>query len=241
MMAAGIRVIFIFESLTTRAFAGFSAGAEDAVWAQGRVSEVGYPASCTFAVCAADTPEVSGYEGQISQYFTGWKSVVGSSRLLLSYGSKQANDASAQGGAEGPWGVGTWNYGEGRGSYQLPDDPLGAWLLQSGNTPGPLPDTDYNRIYVPIDQLRAWGGPQTPQKQSNLGDLLAIISRRNKMYIGVNKTEGWFVVEDGRISSHFGGTPQPPFGVPTDLNDTWKIVPSKQVSDADVAKMKARG
>lgn len=170
MVDNGVAVIFIFESSTTRAFAGYDAGVADAKYTLSRVREVGYPDECGIAVCAADTPNVSGYEGQIAAYFQGWESVTGP-RIKISYGSIVANNAAASGGAEGPWGVGTWGYGEASWANARPSDPRGAWLIQSGNTPGPLPDTDLNWLYVPLSQLQPWGGSTaapTPKENSNM-------------------------------------------------------------------------
>ena len=53
-LAAGCTFTFIQESYATRAQEGYTAGVNDAHYADAQVDGVGYPVSCAVAYCASD-------------------------------------------------------------------------------------------------------------------------------------------------------------------------------------------
>lgn len=159
-----------FESATTRAYAGGDAGAVDAQELIGVARTLpGYlEAHCGFWMCAADANSTPAWAlGNITDYFrrasleilsAGWVPARG-----FGYGNRDAAMAATDGivaaGLPGDeWGVGTWGYGEGGGTNQLPGDSDAA-LVQSGNTPGLVDGTDLNAMYQPLDYFGAYGGP----------------------------------------------------------------------------------
>ena len=87
----------------------------------------------------------------------------------------------------------------------------------------PIPSTDLNHVWAPYYPV-VIDIPTPPEEYD--------------MHIGVNKAEGWFVVDGGRITSHFTG-PDVGFGVPQDATTgQWPNVPAKGYTDVEVALLK---
>jgi len=102
--AAGIRVHWIWETTTTRAFDGYQAGLFDGPQAE-RYAVGGEP----LWVCLGDTSNVSGFEIQIGQYARGF----GESIMRPDFGGYGPLAALKAGQAASPkltrwWGVETW-------------------------------------------------------------------------------------------------------------------------------------
>ncbi len=159
-----------FESSTTRAYAGGDAGAEDArqLISVARTLPGYIENNCGAWWCSADSPNTPGWAvpgcTEYARRFVlecigiGWRPTIG-----LPYGNRDASSAGVAGAiaagiGSGMWGVGTWNFGEGGGAFQLPSDS-DAVILQSGNTPGPADGTDYDALYRPLEELGFYGGP----------------------------------------------------------------------------------
>ena len=87
--------------------------------------------------------------------------------------------------------------------------------------PSPIGNTDLNHVWAPY-----WPIVVAPPQQKD-----------SDMHIGVNKAEGWFVNEGGKLAFHFTG-PAGAFGVPSDLTGKWADLPSHVYSDAEVANLK---
>ena len=218
---------WIFESSQDRAVAGtpdqnYANGKSDCAAHERRI-----PAGEFSYVVACDLNNGSLHGRNTQPYLQGWADQT----RELAFGQYGSSDAINQGMHLGGklqkfWGVVDWN------PLGYPDNhprniqywqQLGADLIQLIGTP--IPGTDQNLVLKP-----SWWTASAPAP---------VTKRTDDMYIGVNINEGWFVVEGGRISSHFVGTPQPPYGVPSDLTGAWGGVPSKQVSDAEVANLKS--
>jgi hypothetical protein len=216
---------WIFESQTDRAVQGtpddqFNNGRSDCSWHETRVP----PGEFTYVVaCDLNNGSLGGRNTQ--PYLMGWAEETRES-AFGQYGSSDAiNQGMRLGGKlQKFWGVVNWN------PLGYPNnDPhniaywqmLGADLIQLIGTP--IPGTDQNLICKPNWWTAEAAAP--------------VPTRTDDMYIGVNKTEGWFVVEGGKVSTHFTGTPGA-FGVPADLNGAWVNVPSHILSDAEVAVLK---
>lgn len=159
-----------FESSTTRAYAGGDAGAEDARQLIDVARTLpGYVESgCGLWWCSADSPSTPawalpgcteyGRRFVLECLTADWRPTI-----TLPYGNRAASSAGvtgaiAAGVTSAMWGVGTWDFNEGRGAYQLPDDSDAA-VLQSANTPGPADGTDYDALYRPLEELGFYGGP----------------------------------------------------------------------------------
>lgn len=159
-----------YESITTRAYSGTDGGIADAQQLISVARTIpGYvEGNCGLWFCAADENSTPAWAlSFITEYaaaFTATVRAVGwYPQVELPYGNPEAFNAALAGiaqagGTGGAWGVGTWRCGEGGGPNQPPADS-DAWLLQSGNTPGPADGTDLDWLYVPLDKFGAWGGP----------------------------------------------------------------------------------
>lgn len=159
-----------YESVTTRAYAGHDAGWVDAGQLIGRL-RAECPAyieqGCSVWFCAADASSTPAWAlGQITGYAQGFAARCDAEGFhpatIDPYGNRDAVYAARAGLPPGRcnlWGVGTWGFGEGGGAYLMPASSDAA-VLQSGNTPGPAPDTDYNAVYVPFADLHLMGGPE---------------------------------------------------------------------------------
>lgn len=156
-----------FESSTTRSYAGYDAGVADAEFSANVFDAWGYPNECGYWVCAADTPSTDQvFVPNITEYHRGFVTRMRQRGYIgpaTKYGNPRAVEAACAG-ARGAgsiglrWGVGTWGYGEGGGPNQ-PPATADCEFLQSGNTPGPLPATDLDWLYAPVNVFAAYNGP----------------------------------------------------------------------------------
>jgi hypothetical protein len=172
-----------FESSVDRAFSGAQGAQQDSPFSANRYDGWGYPVECGSWVCAHDGNSTPNWAlANIEDYALTYALIQmqrGRSGPITGYGNPAAVEAFRRGvnraGLDSPrWGVGTWGYGEGGGAYQLP--PFAdCEQLQSGNTPGPYPATDYNELYADIAVFRPYGltvaptpPPDSPPEESTM-------------------------------------------------------------------------
>jgi hypothetical protein len=213
-----------FESSRDRAVAGnddqnYRQGVSDCQWHEGRI-----PAGYFTYVVACDLNNNSLAGRNTQPYLQGWSDTT-REPAFGQYGSSDAiNQGMRLGGKlQKFWGVVNWN------PLGYPDNHpaniqywinLGVDLIQLIGTP--IPGTDQNIVAKP----NWWSASTT-----------APVRRMDDMYIGVNKTEGWFIVEGGKISAHFIGTPNA-YGIPSDLSGNWVNVPTHALTDTEVSALK---
>lgn len=200
-----------YEGTEERAYGGAPAADQDMPQLIGRLRNECpdyMTLGCGFWFCGADrssTPEwalplVAEYGARMVAIAldNGWVP-----RAALCYGNRAVSFAGCANIVQiprGPWGVGTWGFGEGGGPYMLPASS-DAWVLQSGNTPGPVPgDTDFNGCYVDLAALGYYGGPTGPATR-----------KVNTMFIGHKAIPGQAVyasalVDGGVVIRWYGGT-----------------------------------
>lgn len=189
-------VLLGFESDVIRSYAGGDAGDADAAFSCQSFDEVGYPRDCGSWVCAADASSTPAqYLPNITEYGRRYAlrmAAGGRSGPILAYGNPAAVEALCAGvRAAGltalRWKVGTWGVGEGGGPNMAPDQ-ADAELVQSGNTPGPVPDTDLDWLYAPVSMFAAMGGPAaatpTPKKKGSSRMELVISPTRALTHLG---------------------------------------------------------
>jgi hypothetical protein len=225
LRGANVCVAFIQETDSARSQEGYQAGVYDALFADGRTSQVGYPTSCAIAYVVSDgNAEDPNYgANNISDYGEGVADT--SKRPFFFYGNRYAVDAAVVGAKRNPkafclggWVPSTW--GADRGEDLM---------VQEANLSSPIADTDYDSVYK---FYAAWGMPFPPLPGPSKPTV-----RNDDMHIGVNTHEGWFVVDGGRVCFHFVGAAGA-FGVPSDLSGLWTQVPAHAYSDAEVTAAK---
>lgn len=139
---AGIAVTLIQESDPNRSQGGYQFGVADAVFADQRADEVGYPKSASIAYVVSDGSARNPSSGgdQIAEYARGV--IETSDRPVFWYGNEYATSAAMRG---APKSLGTW----------IPSSwGTGSLLTQEANTPSPIGDTDLNTVHAPYG---AWG------------------------------------------------------------------------------------
>lgn len=142
LRAAGIAVTLVQESDPNRSQGGYQLGVADAVFADQRADEVGYPKSASIAYVVSDGSARNPSSGgdQIAEYARGV--VETSDRPVFWYGNEYATNAAMRG---APKSLGTW----------IPSSwGSGTLLTQEANTPSPIGDTDLNTVHAPYG---AWG------------------------------------------------------------------------------------
>lgn len=173
--AHGLTVCLIQETDPNRSQQGFAAGVADAIYADGRADEVGYPTSCAVAYVVSDgsAGDPSSGAGRIAQYASGIASV--SRRPRFYYGNTYACSAALQG---DPHGLGTWipsTWGQ------------GTLLSQEANTPSPIADTDLNTVHAPYGAWGATGDDDvTPEQMATIGQWIKDLERRLEESIGAD-------------------------------------------------------
>lgn len=223
----GIAILLVMEQEADMSEKGYARGAQAAQVANAQADTLGYPADCPIFY-ADDYNDAD--PNQEADFLNGVYS-VGGRRPGMYSGGNVLLTVKGQHPDLYTWRVETW-YPD---LFPEPD------LEQLANTrtpamPGVVPDSyDTNLLYHPLPM---WG----PSGTVNVGGPITPTTAqpRRNMYIGVNKNEGWFVVEGGKLSSKFTGAPGA-FGVPADLAGKWTEIPAKPVSDSEVAALKAGG
>lgn len=225
--AQGIAILLVMEQEADMTEKGYARGVQAARAANTQADSLGYPGDCPiFYADDYNDPDPN----QEADFMNGVYSVGGRPVGMYGGGNVLAVVKSQHPDLR-TWRVETWY----PAAYPDPD------VEQLANTrnpamPGVVPDSyDTNLLYHPLPM---WGpsgtiiigGPALPPTSQ----------RRINMYIGVNKNEGWFVVEGGKLSSKFTGAPGA-FGIPADLTGKWTEIPSKVVSDAEVVALKTGG
>lgn len=203
------RVTFIQETTSTRSQQGFLAGVYDCQFAEPRARAV-HPNVESIAVVVSD-----GWRGDVwdcSEYGRGWASVA--TIAFFPYGAVPICESFIVGAGSSPLNLGgTW----------VPETWGAGTLMSQVVGPSPIDNTDLNHVWAPYY-------PTTP--------IIAPSWKDYDMHIGVNKAEGWFVVDGGKLTSHFTG-PDVGFGVPQDATTgQWPNVPAKVYTDAEVAELK---
>lgn len=210
-------VLMIQETISERSQQGYQAGVYDVQFARARAKQRGFTGPIAYVV----SDGWSGNRWDSSEYGRGISDTE--EGQFLGYGAKGVLESfyvGARAGAgahfihpagdepNGDWGPETW------GVYSLITQLVG---------PSPVPDTDLNIVHYPL-------GVSAPAPTPVWKDY--------DMHIGVNKAEGWFVVDGGKLTSHFTG-PDVGFGVPQDATTgQWPNVPAKVYTDAEVAELK---
>lgn len=142
LRAAGIAVTLIQESDPNRSQGGYQFGVADAVFADQRADEVGYPKSASIAYVVSDgsAGDPSSGAEQIAEYARGVAET--SDRPVFWYGNEYATSAAMSG---APHSLGTW----------IPSSwGTGSLLTQEANTASPIADTDLNTVHA---HYGAWG------------------------------------------------------------------------------------
>lgn len=170
LRAAGIAVTLVQESDPNRSQQGYSAGVEDARFADSRADEVGYPRSASIAYVVSDgsAGDPSSGGDQIAEYARGV--VETSMRKVFWYGNVYATSAAMSG---APHSLGTW----------IPSSwGTGTLLTQEANIASPIGDTDLNTVHAPYG---AWGHdtptPANPFLEDQMDEFFATdpADRRN--------------------------------------------------------------
>ena len=205
-------VTFIQETTSQRSQEGPQAGVYDCQFAEYRARQrMSNPLSIIYVVSDGNYADV----WDAGPYGSGIGSVA--TIPFLFYGTPAICKSAALGAGNSPLNLMGDHVPETWGGTSAPMRRL----ITQHVGPSPVPNTDLNTVhdyYYPVAPVApAW--------------------KDYDMHIGVNKTEGWFVVDGGKITSHFTG-PAGAYGVPADLAGKWVEVPSKVYTDAEVNELK---
>lgn len=160
--ARGVGVVLIFEEWSSQFLTGYLGARQSCDRMMAGWDALGAPRDGTVIphVALVDpTPSaVYGAEGALQDYARGWDDALPFPQWR-GYGSKYGLDLAFGVTRKmlGPWGVGTWGYGEAGNGWLPPWTSDAADMIQHGNIGAPIPGTDYNTLFRA--DMGAWGGP----------------------------------------------------------------------------------
>lgn len=164
LRAAGVGVCLVQESDPNRSQQGEAAGIADALYADGRADDLGYPVTCAIGYVVSDgsrdNPNAGG--DQIAAYAAGVAETT--KRPVFFYGNQYACDAAMHGapGALGTWIPSTWG--------------TGTLLTQEANKPSPIDQTDLNTAHAPYGNWADQEEDMTPEEHHWLETVYGILT-----------------------------------------------------------------